>query len=84
MLMISLMILTGCRTTAVKSDHFEIPSFPDPPGRPTLEIVPSDVTEAIRALTLNLGRMIAGWEEWEIYDRKKDIYYRTVIDIITR
>lgn len=82
--MISSILLIGCRTPVETRSEFNVPAFPSPPVRPTLESIPSDTTEAIRALTINMSRLVNGWNQWEVYDEKKEAYYRSVIDIITR
>ncbi len=85
LLTISSILLIGCRTPVPDArPEFNVPAFPAPPVRPTLETIPSDTTEAIRALTINMSRLVNGWQQWEIYDEKKEAYYRSVIDIITR
>jgi hypothetical protein len=54
------------------------------PERPVLETIPPDTIGALKALTTNMSRLIHDRELLEVYDEKKEAYYRSVIDIITR
>lgn len=82
--MILSIILIGCQTVSEPRPQFNVPAFPMMPERPVLEPIPPDTIGALKALTTNMSRLINDRELLEIYDEKKDAYYRSVIDIITR
>lgn len=82
LLIVSLLILTGCQTVP-KSEPIDIPPFSVPaPTRPTLETIPSDAQGAIKALTMNMSKLVKHIEKWETYKIAIDLYSRSIIAII--
>ena len=84
MLIVSLLILTGCQTVP-KSEPIEIPPFAVPaPTRPALEVIPSDAPGAIKALTTNMSRLVKHIEKWELFNDMKDSYFLNIATIIRK
>lgn len=82
--MVSLLILTGCQTVPT-SEPIEIPSFSVPaPSRPTLEVIPSETSEAIKVLTINLSLLDGYVKLLEMYAASQQEYYDKIIAIITQ
>ena len=76
------MILTGCQT-APEPRSIDIPPFPIVrPERPELQNIPSkDTTEAIRALTKNMNKLITYSEHLELYNELNNEYYENILII---
>lgn len=81
--MILLIALTSCET--IEKTPIEVPPFSvAQPKRPTLEVIPQDTSGAIKALTVNLSRLVAHADNLEVYISFMKGYYETVINIVTQ
>ena len=78
LLIVLLMILTSCRTTAPQVVLFS--EFVAPPERPLMEsITGEDVIERFKQLSANFIRAITTIERWEDYQDAQDYYYTEII-----
>jgi hypothetical protein len=83
MILFLVLTLSSCQTIP-EVPRFEFPPLTlSPPARPVLIEVPTDITGAVSALTLNLSKMNSYIEQLETYIRLQEIHNEMVHRIYT-
>jgi hypothetical protein len=81
LLIIWLLISTGCRTIP-KNESISIPPFfVSAPTRPLLKTIPLEKNEALKSLTNNLILMDGYIKQLELYISQRQVYYDKIISL---